>query len=142
MGKHAPRLTFEVGDQVFVTHLQHHALGQRGAPMGHEPFVRAKVAAELRQIVGPVQVAAELVKEARQRGVGGIAAHMDDARVGKREMDEADEPKVLRHLVRNSPGFRRVRLEAREIGAPEVTKKTICDDFVERSASAAFLALV
>jgi hypothetical protein len=105
MGDDAPRLRFEIAHQLLVLHVEDHA-GHDLMPMRHQFAIAAAIAAELGQIVAVDLAAREQQRKAGEGGVAQIPAGVDDARVRKREMDEAGEQEIARHLVGDSRGLR------------------------------------
>ena len=66
--------------------------------MRHQRLIGATVASEFPLIIGEGLLPREKRREAGQACVDGIAAAMEDARVGKDEADEATAQEVRRHL--------------------------------------------
>ena len=54
MGDDPPRLAFQVGGDVLITHVEDAAGGQHPMPMRHQLLVAAMIAAELAKIIGVV----------------------------------------------------------------------------------------
>ena len=69
------------------------------SPVRHQPLIGAMEAAKLGLVVGKGLLASEKLSVAREAGVHGIAAAMDDASVRQDEPDHADKREIGRHLV-------------------------------------------
>ena len=110
-----PCLRLEIRDQVLVLHLEHRALGQDGTPMLHQQLVRPVIAREFAEIVGKFEAVREQIGIARETRIYRIAAQMDDVRVGKRQMNEANEAEIGGQLVGDTIGLRREAANARDI---------------------------
>ena len=112
----APGLGLDILDHRLVLDLQHRARRQHPAPMLHQIEIHPVIAAELRQIIGIVDLIGEMLAEAGQAGVERIAAQMDDPRLGQDEMDEPDEHVVVGHLVGDPGRLGRQRAKPVDIG--------------------------
>ena len=79
MAEDRAALCFEVRDDVLVSHLEHDAWWQHGAPMRHQGRVSSVVAPQFAEIIG-VRLLRKQQREAREAGVDRVAAHVNDAR--------------------------------------------------------------
>ena len=90
------RLAIEVGNHFLILSLQHHPGRQHSAPVLHQRRVSAVIPAELAEIVGVRLIATEQDRKAGKAGVNRVSPRVDDARIGRRKMNETGKPEVRR----------------------------------------------
>ena len=99
MGYDATRYALQISDQFLVMHVDDASRRQHVVPMRHQRSVMPVVATKFGEVVSMLMPRGKMRGKAGHTGVGGIAHGMDDGRVGQRQMNEAGEEKVHRHLV-------------------------------------------
>src|SRR6516164_2776960 len=117
-----PCLCFQIGDHFLVLDLDHHALRQDAAPVGHERIVATVEAAELAEIVGVWITVLEENRETGEAGIDRVAARMDDARVRQRQVDEAGQMEVPGHLVGDAFGARTMRSGSGDVAGADLAQ--------------------
>jgi hypothetical protein len=116
-------LCFKIVDQIFISHLEQDVRRQDGSPVVHQRLITAVIAPELTEIVGVGLFAHEQGRKAGQAGVDRVAERMDDTRIRKRQMNEADEGKVCGHLVDDPIDCRCSAADAVEISRSELAQR-------------------
>ena len=100
MGDDLARLLLEIVDDLFVLHLKHDAGRQNIAPMRHHLLVGSVIAPQFPKIVGiNLAMPGEKYREDRKAGIDGVAAGVNDARVGQGCVNEAGKSEVCRQLI-------------------------------------------
>ena len=77
MRNDTPRLTFQVGDDVFIANIENAAGRQHPVPMLHQRLVMPIIPAKLGQIISVILFLGEQFGEAGQAGVDRIADRVD-----------------------------------------------------------------
>ena len=95
-------LGLQVRDRFFVIHAQDLA-GQNPVPVVHQPHVILVVLADFMQAVGEFLAAGEQLLEAAETTGHGLAPRVDDAGIRQDQVNQADVPEIVGHLV-DKPG--------------------------------------
>ena len=95
----APRLAPQIRDNSLVVHIQDTRRRQHAAPVPHECLIGPVVAAELRQVVGVILTRRKKLRKAGLGDIGRIAHRMNDACIGRRQVNKANEGEVRRRFV-------------------------------------------
>ncbi len=104
MRQHAPHAALEILDHVLVPNPQHARRRFPGRqhliPVPHEVEIGPVVAGDVIDAVGEFLIGgAEQLLEIAEATGHGLTAHVDDRRVRQDQVDQADMPEVVRHLV-------------------------------------------
>ena len=96
--KQPAHLGFRVADQLLVVHGQHPA-GQRGPPVIHHVQISPVVATQVLQIVRKGLTFGEELLVGAETGIHGMTARIDEYRVRQDQLDEAQMPEIVGHLI-------------------------------------------
>ena len=116
----AARLFFEIGDHVFITHIEDAARRKHAVPMLHQPLIAFVIAAEFGEIVGMVLLGGEQLRVAGNAGVDRIAGGMDDLRIRQRKANQAGEVIIRGHFIGNALAGRRESAHRRDIAGTDL----------------------
>ena len=97
--QHAPHLPVQIFDHVLVLHPQHPPR-QHHVPVPHHPQIGAVVAGHVVDVIDELLIGRpeQLLQIAEATG-DGLAFHIDDPRLRQDQMNQADVPEIVRHLV-------------------------------------------
>ena len=96
--EHTPHAALQVVHDVLVLNAQHPS-GKHLVPVRHELEVGAVVAGDVLEAVGELLALGEQLLEVAEAAGHRLAPRVDDPGVGQDQVDEADVPEVVRHLV-------------------------------------------
>ena len=94
-----PGLPCKIADDVLILHFENPSRRQHGAPVGHHRLIGPVVTADFPEVVGERLVFREQQREARQTGIDGMPLDVNDSGLRKRQVNQAHEQEVRRHLV-------------------------------------------
>ena len=96
--EHAAHLAFEVGDQFLVLDAQHTS-GQHFVPVAHQCDIGLVVAPDVLQAISEFLALGKQLLEVAEAAGHRFAARIDDPRARQDQVDQADMPEIIRHLV-------------------------------------------
>src|SRR6185312_16591565 len=109
-----------VPDQVGVMHFQQTCRRKHRTPVIDEAPMLTVVVSQVGQVQGKTVESGKRLKITRQTRIDGIAAHVNDARVGEYGVDGAEIVRVECRLVDYAPRIRKRTLQGAQIALGEL----------------------
>ena len=102
MIQHAPGLSFDIVNHVFISDIDYGFRGQHVMPVLHHLYVMYVIISHRLKVVGEIHDFPELSGIAGKTGIHGVAHNVDGSGIGKHEVYETQTQEVCGHLVGNS----------------------------------------